>query len=39
MVGLVVVGDGTPPNLDAAKAVQLPPLAKTRLDPLWAQIH
>jgi pseudoazurin len=39
MVGLVVVGDGTPPNLDAAKAVQLPPLAKARLDPLWAQIH
>jgi len=39
MVALVVVGNGTPPNLDAAKAVQLPPLAKTRLDPLWAQIH
>lgn len=39
MVALVVVGDGTPPNLDAAKAVQVPPLAKKRLDPLFAQIQ
>lgn len=39
MVALVVVGDGTPPNLDAAKGAQLPPLAKKRLDPLWAQIR
>ena len=38
MVALVVVGDGTPANLDAAKAVNVPPLAKKRLDPLWAQI-
>ncbi|MEP7239887.1 MAG: pseudoazurin [Devosia sp.] len=38
MVALVVVGDGPPANLDAAKAVVLPPLAKKRLDPVWAQI-
>jgi pseudoazurin len=38
MVALVVVGDH-PANLDAAKAVQLPALAKQRLDPLWAQIQ
>lgn len=38
MVGLVVVGDA-PANLDAAKAVNVPPLAKKRLDPLWAQIR
>jgi pseudoazurin len=39
MVALVVVGDGTPANLDAAKAANVPPLAKKRLDPLWAQIQ
>ena len=39
MVALVVVGDGAPANLDAAKAAQVPPLAKKRLDPLWAQIQ
>lgn len=38
MVALVVVGDH-PANLDAAKAASVPPLAKKRLDPLWAQIQ
>ena len=38
MVGLVVVGDSPAPNLDAAKAANVPPLAKKRLDPLWAQL-
>jgi pseudoazurin len=37
MVALVVVGDA-PANLDAAKAAQVPPLAKKRLDPLFAQL-
>jgi pseudoazurin len=39
MVALVMVGDGPPANLDAAKAATVPPLAKKRLDPLWAQIQ
>jgi len=38
-----VVGRVGPPlhpaNLDAAKAVSLPSLARKRLDPLWAQIQ
>jgi len=38
MVALVVVGDH-PANLDAAKSVQLPSLARTRLEPLWAQFQ
>ena len=38
MVALVVVGDA-PANLEAAKAVNLPPLAKKRVAPLWAQIQ
>ncbi len=38
MVGLVMVGGSPPPNLDAAKAANVPPLAKKRLDPLWAQL-
>jgi pseudoazurin len=39
MVALVVVGPTPPANLAAAQAVALPPLAKKRLDPLWAQIQ
>jgi pseudoazurin len=39
MVALVVVGPTPPANLAAAQAVQVPPLAKKRLDPLWAQIQ
>ncbi|MBN9304494.1 MAG: pseudoazurin [Devosia sp. 67-54] len=39
MVALVLVGDAPPANLAAAKAVNVPPLAKKRLDPLWAQIQ
>lgn len=39
MVALVVVGDSPPANLDAAEAAVVPPLAKKRLDPLWAQIQ
>ena len=38
MVGLVMVGGSPPSNLDAAKAANVPPLAKKRLDPLWAQL-
>jgi pseudoazurin len=38
MVALVLVGDTPPANLDAAKAAQLPPLAKKRLDLLFAQL-
>jgi pseudoazurin len=37
MVGLVVVG-GDKSNLAAVKAVYVPPLAKKRLEPLFAQI-
>jgi pseudoazurin len=37
MVALGVVGDA-PANLVAAKAAQVPPLAKKRLDPLFAQL-
>lgn len=39
MVALVVVGDGPPANLDAARAAKVPPLAKKRLDPLFAEIE
>lgn len=39
MVALVLVGDAPPANLATAKAVNVPPLAKKRLDPLWAQIQ
>lgn len=38
MVALIVVGDPPYANLDAARAVNLPPLARKRLDPLWAQV-
>lgn len=38
MVGLVVVG-GDKSNLAAVKAVYVPPLAKKRLEPLFAQIE
>jgi pseudoazurin len=36
MVALVVVGDGAPANLDAAKQAKVPAKAKQRLDPLFA---
>jgi pseudoazurin len=39
MVALVVVGDTPPANLEAAKAAQVPPLAKKRLDPLFTEIQ
>jgi pseudoazurin len=39
MVALVEVGPGPPPNLAAAQETQIPPLAKKRLDPLWAQLQ
>lgn len=39
MVALVEVGPGPPSNLAAAQAVQVPPLAKKRFDPLWAQLQ
>ena len=39
MVALVEVGAGPPPNLAAAQETQIPPLAKKRLDPLWAQLQ
>ena len=38
MVGLVVVG-GDKSNLAAVKAVYVPPLAKKRLEPLFAEIE
>jgi pseudoazurin len=38
MVGLVVVGPVPPANLAAAQAVNVPALAKKRLDPLFTQI-
>ena len=37
MVGLVLVG-GDKSNLAAVKAAYVPPLAKKRLEPLWAQV-
>lgn len=37
MVGLVVVGDPPPANLDAAKAVKNPPLAQKKLDTLFTE--
>ena len=37
MIGLVQVGRGPSPNLAAAKAVKLPPLAAKRMAPLLAQ--
>lgn len=37
MVGLVQAGNGPSPNLAAAKAVKLPPLAAKRMNPLLAQ--
>ena len=37
MVGLVQVGPGPSPNLAAAKAAKLPPLATKRMAPLLAQ--
>ena len=37
MVGLVQAGPGPSPNLAAAKAVKLPPLAAKRMTPLLAQ--
>jgi pseudoazurin len=39
MVALVEVGPAPPPNLSAAQAAPVPPLAKKRLDPLWAQLQ
>ena len=39
MVGLVQVGKGPSPNLAAAKAVKLPPLAAKRMTPLLAQVN
>jgi pseudoazurin len=39
MVALIVVGPTPPTNLAAAQAAALPPLAKKRLDPLWAQVQ
>ena len=38
MVGLVQAGNGPSPNLAAAKAVKLPPLAAKRMTPLLAQV-
>jgi pseudoazurin len=38
MTALVVVGDGPPANLDDAMNAMLPPLAKKRLDPVFAEI-
>ena len=38
MVGLIVVGDTPPANLDAAKAAKIPPLAQKRLDPLFTEV-
>jgi pseudoazurin len=38
MVALVLVGPAPPPNFAAARSVVIPPLAKKRLDPLFAQI-
>lgn len=38
MVALVVVDDAAP-NLEEAKAVKVPPKAKERLDPLFAEIE
>lgn len=38
MVGLVVVGDVPPANLDAVKALKNPPAAQKRLDGLFAQV-
>ena len=37
MVGLVQAGPGPSPNLAAAKAVKLPPLAAKRMTPMLAQ--
>ena len=39
MVGLVQAGKGPSPNLAAAKAVKLPPLATKRMAPLLAQVN
>ena len=39
MVGLVQAGKGPSPNLVAAKAVKLPPLAAKRMTPLLAQVN
>ena len=39
MVGLVEAGKGPSPNLAAAKAVKLPPLAAKRMTPLLAQVN
>ncbi len=39
MVGLVQAGKGPSPNLMAAKAVKLPPLAAKRMMPLLAQVN
>jgi pseudoazurin len=39
MVALVVVGDTPPANLDAAKAVNVSPLAKKRLEPIFAELE
>ena len=39
MVGLVQAGKGPSPNLAAAKAVKLPPLAAKRMTPLLAQAN
>lgn len=37
MVGLIVVGDAPPANLDAAKALKVPPLAQNCLDRLFTE--
>ena len=37
MIGLVQAGKGPSPNLAAARAVKLPPLAAKRMAPLLAQ--
>jgi pseudoazurin len=39
MVALVVVGDTPPANLDAVKAVNVPPLAKKRFDAIFAELE
>lgn len=38
MVGLIQAGPGPSPNLAAAKAVSLPPLAAKRMTPMLAQV-
>ena len=39
MVALIQVGAGIPPNLSAARATSLPPLAARRMAPLLAQVR